>query len=140
MSSSSYYTTVLFATIIFVLGCAIWFITGSRLNAMIVMVAVSAGLAFAAWFYLDEKVTTDPISIRQSEQEPGLTDLPENLRERGRMPILSQEVNELFGLLDKAIALASQAITAPMERQVEIRAELDGIVREIDEIKLRYKS
>jgi len=56
------------------------------------------------------------------------------------MSILSQEVNELFGLLDKAIALASQAITAPIERQVEIRAELDGIVREIDKIKLRYQN
>ena len=55
------------------------------------------------------------------------------------MSILSQEVNALFGLLDKAIALASQAIAAPVERQVEIRAELEGIVREIDKIKLRYK-
>ncbi len=56
------------------------------------------------------------------------------------MSILSQEVNELFGLLDKAIALASQAIGAPMERQVEIRAELECIVREIDKIKLRHKT
>ena len=56
------------------------------------------------------------------------------------MSILSQEVNELFGLLDKAIALASRAIGAPMERQVEIRAELEGIVREIDKIKLRHKT
>ncbi len=104
------------------------------------MVAVGAGLAFALWFRLDEKVTPDPISIRRSEQAPGLTNLPGHLKEMGHMPILSQEVNELFGLLDKAIALASQAITAPIERQVEIRAELDGIVREIDKIKLRYQN
>jgi len=138
MSSSSFYTTVLFSAIIFVLGCAIWLTTGSRQTATIVMVAVGAGLAFARWFYLDEIETTDPISTGRSERNPGLTDLPGHSKEMGRMPILSQEVNALFGLLDKAIALASQAITAPVERQVEIRAQLDGIVREIDEIKLRY--
>ena len=55
------------------------------------------------------------------------------------MPILSQEVNELFGLLDKAIALASEAISAPTERPVEIRAELERIVRAIDKIKASYK-
>ena len=56
------------------------------------------------------------------------------------MPILSQEVNELFGLLDKAIALASEAISAPTERPVEIRAELERIVRAIDKIKASYKT
>jgi len=55
MSSWSVYSTVLFAAIIFVLGCAIWLITGSKLDATIVMVAVGAGLAFVLWFYLDEK-------------------------------------------------------------------------------------
>ncbi len=55
MSSWSFYTTVLFAAIIFVLGCAIWLITSSKLDATIVMVTVGAGLAFRLRFYLDEK-------------------------------------------------------------------------------------
>ena len=42
MSSWPFYTSVLFAAIIFVLGCAIWLITGSKLDATIVMVAVGA--------------------------------------------------------------------------------------------------
>jgi len=55
MSSWSFRTTVLFAAIVFVLGCVIWFITGSRQDATIVMVAVGATVAFSLWFYLDEK-------------------------------------------------------------------------------------
>ena len=55
MSGRSFYTTALFAAIVFVLGCVIWVITGSKLDATIVMAAVGAGLAFVLWFYLDEK-------------------------------------------------------------------------------------
>ena len=55
MSSLTFYRIVLFATIIFVLGCVTWFITGSRQDATIVMVAVGASVAFSLWFYLDEK-------------------------------------------------------------------------------------
>lgn len=55
MSSWTFYRIVLFAAIISVLGCATWFITGSRLHATIVMVAVGASVAFMLWFYLDEK-------------------------------------------------------------------------------------
>ncbi len=55
MSSWTFYRIVLFAAIISVLGCATWFITGSRLHATVVMVAVGASVAFMLWFYLDEK-------------------------------------------------------------------------------------
>jgi hypothetical protein len=50
MRSSLFYTTAPFAAIIFVLGCAIFLITGSRLDASIVMVAVSARLVFVLRF------------------------------------------------------------------------------------------
>ena len=56
------------------------------------------------------------------------------------MPTLGQEAAELFSLLDRTIALANQAMTASAERQAEIRAELERIVREIDKIKLRYET
>ena len=50
MSSWLFYTTALFAAMIFVLGCAIFFITGSRLDATIVMVAVGARVVFVLRF------------------------------------------------------------------------------------------
>jgi hypothetical protein len=56
------------------------------------------------------------------------------------MPTLSQETAELFSLMDRAIVLANQAMTASADRQAEIRAELENIVRKIDKIKLRYEN
>jgi hypothetical protein len=49
---------------------------------------------------------------------------------------VSQETSELLALLDKATALVNQAMTASAERQIEIRMEFDGIMREIDKIRL----
>jgi hypothetical protein len=53
---------------------------------------------------------------------------------------MSQETTELLALLDKAKALVNQAMTASADRQIEIRAEFDGIMRDIDKIRLRYKN
>ncbi len=55
MSSWTFYMIGLFAAIMFVFGCTIWLITGSRQAATIVMVAVGASVAFVLWFYLDEE-------------------------------------------------------------------------------------
>ncbi len=55
MTARGFYTIVLFAAIIILLGCTIWIITGSRLDATVVMAAVGATVAYMLWFYLDEK-------------------------------------------------------------------------------------
>jgi len=39
-------------------------------------------------------------------------------------------------LLDKSVALLNEAMTASPERQVETRKKFDGIMREIDKIRL----
>jgi hypothetical protein len=53
------------------------------------------------------------------------------------MRTFAQEMAELTALVEKGIALFHQASTASVERQAEIRAELEGINREILKIKLR---
>ena len=62
-----------------------------------------------------------------------------------RLPVLPKStirhtqasvLNEAAG---SGLQLASEAISAPTERQVEIRAELERIVRAIDKIKASYK-
>ena len=53
------------------------------------------------------------------------------------MRTFAQEMAELTALVKEAIALFHQARTAPVERPAEIRAEIEGIDREIIKIKLR---
>jgi hypothetical protein len=50
----TFYTIILFSAIMFVLGCLIWLITDSMLDATIVIVAVAAGLPFVVWLHVDE--------------------------------------------------------------------------------------
>jgi hypothetical protein len=50
--------------------------------------------------------------------------------------VTGEEIEEIIALLDKSVALLNEAMTASPERQVEIRMKFDGIMREIDKIRL----
>jgi hypothetical protein len=50
--------------------------------------------------------------------------------------VIAEQIEEVIALLDKAVALVNEAMTASPERQVEIRMKFDGIMREIDKIRL----
>jgi hypothetical protein len=54
--------------------------------------------------------------------------------------VTAEEVEEIIALLDKSVALLNEAMTASPERQVEIRMKFDGIMREIDKIRLRSQN
>jgi hypothetical protein len=47
-----------------------------------------------------------------------------------------EQRKELIALLNKAVALLNEAVAVSPERQVEIRAEFDGIMDKINEIRL----
>jgi hypothetical protein len=53
-----------------------------------------------------------------------------------RNTVIGEEIEEIIALLDKSVALLNEAMTASPERQVEIRIKFDGIMREIDKIRL----
>jgi hypothetical protein len=55
---------------------------------------------------------------------------------RARQIVIAEQVEEVIALLNKAVALLSEAMTASPERQVEIRIEFDRAMRKIDEIRL----
>jgi hypothetical protein len=50
--------------------------------------------------------------------------------------VTGEEIEEIIALLDKSVALLNEAVTASPERQIEIRMKFDGIMREIDKIRL----
>jgi hypothetical protein len=54
--------------------------------------------------------------------------------------VTAEDVEEVIALLDKSVALLNEAMTSSTERQVEIRMEFDGIIREIDKIRLRNQN
>jgi hypothetical protein len=51
--------------------------------------------------------------------------------------VTAEEMEEVIALLNKGVALLNEAMAASRVRQVEIRTEFDGIMREIDRIRLR---
>jgi hypothetical protein len=53
-----------------------------------------------------------------------------------RNTVIGEEIEEIIALLDKSVALLNEAMTASPERQVETRKKFDGIMREIDKIRL----
>jgi hypothetical protein len=50
--------------------------------------------------------------------------------------VIAEQIEEVIALLNEAVRLLSEAVTASPERQVEIRMEFDRIMREIDKIRL----
>jgi hypothetical protein len=54
--------------------------------------------------------------------------------------VTAEELKEVIALLDRGAALLNDAMTSSLERQVEIRTEFDGIMREIDKIRLRNQN
>lgn len=52
----------------------------------------------------------------------------------------AEEAKEVTALLGKCVALLNETMTASPERQVEIRGEYDGIISEIDKIRLRNQN
>jgi hypothetical protein len=52
--------------------------------------------------------------------------------------VIAEQRQEVMALLNKAVALLNEALTSSPEQQVEIRAEFDRIMREIDAIRLRH--
>jgi hypothetical protein len=50
--------------------------------------------------------------------------------------VIAEQIEEVIALLNKAVVLLSEAVTASPERQVKIRMEFDRIMRKIDEIRL----
>jgi hypothetical protein len=54
--------------------------------------------------------------------------------------VTPEELKEVIALLDNAVALLNEAMTASRKRQDEIRTEFDGIMREIDKIRLSHQN
>jgi hypothetical protein len=50
--------------------------------------------------------------------------------------VIAEQIEEVIVLLNTAVALLNQAMTASADRQVEIRKEFDRIMRKIDKIRL----
>jgi hypothetical protein len=54
--------------------------------------------------------------------------------------VFAQQMEEVIALLNKAVVLLNEAMTASSERQVEIRTEFDRIMRAIDKIRISYQN
>jgi hypothetical protein len=54
--------------------------------------------------------------------------------------VIAEQTREVIALLDKAVALLNETMTASPERQVGVRMEFDGTMREIDKIRLSKQS